>query len=353
MLARKHQLLLLLFSLFTINFANAQLGGSYSYAFLNLTNSARVAALGGEMISVYDNDLNLAFHNPALLNDSMDNHLVFNYVGYFADIKYGYASYARNLPKIGNVALGIHHINYGEFIEADATSQKLGTFSAAEYAVNIMWSKYLDSLFYVGGTIKPIYNSLEQYNSFALAIDLGISYFSEDKLFSASLAIQNAGIQLKKYYAGAENEPLPFKIQVGISQKLQYAPFRIYATISNLQKFNLSYESDEDESTSSIYDDSSSKKSKLETVADNTMRHVNLGVEFTPLDNFYLRMGYNYRRRQELKIDDRVAMVGFSWGFGIKIKRFHLSYGRAMYHLSGASNHFSISTNLHEFYRRN
>lgn len=353
MRALKHQTLLFLLFLCLTKPSYSQLGGTYSYAFLNLTNSARVAALGGEMVSIYDNDLNLAFHNPALLNDSMDNHLVFNYVGYFADIKYGYASYARTIPKIGNIALGIHHINYGEFIEADANSQKLGTFYAAEYAVNIMWSKYLDSLFYIGGTLKPIYNSLEQYNSFALAIDLGIHYYSEDRLFSASLAIQNAGIQLKKYYEGAENEPLPFKIQVGISQKLQYAPFRLFLTAHNLHKFDLSYEIDDEETTTSIFNDSSNEKSKLEKVADNVMRHVNMGVEFTPLDNFYLRLGYNYRRRQEMKINDRVAMVGFSWGFGVKIKRFHLSYGRATYHLSGASNHFSLSTNLYEFYRRN
>ena len=146
---------------------------------------------------------------------------------------------------------------------------------------------------------------------------------------------------------------MPFKIQAGISQKLQYAPFRLFVTVHNLHKFDLSYEKEEDGTTSSVFDDSSNEKSKLEKTADNVMRHVNLGVEFIPLDNFYLRLGYNYRRRQEMKIDDRVAMVGFSWGFGIKIKRFQLSYGRATYHLSGASNHFSISTNLHEFYHRN
>ncbi len=81
------------------------------------------------------------------------------------------------------------------------------------------------------------------------------------------------------------------------------------------------------------------------------MRHLIFGVEFIPFENFYLRAGYNYQRRQELKISSRVAMVGFSYGFGIKISKFHLSYGRATYHLAGASNHFSISTNFSSFYK--
>ena len=45
-------------------------------------------------------------------------------------------------------------------------------------------------------------------------------------------------------------------------------------------------------------------------------------------------------------------MVGFSWGFGIKISKFHFSYGRATYHLAGGSNHFSLSTNLSDFYHK-
>ena len=63
-----------------------QVGGTRTYAFLDLTNSARIASLGGKMVPIYDDDLNLPFFNPALLNSQMDNHLVLNYVNYFSDI---------------------------------------------------------------------------------------------------------------------------------------------------------------------------------------------------------------------------------------------------------------------------
>lgn len=77
-----------------------------------------------------------------------------------------------------------------------------------------------------------------------------------------------------------------------------------------------------------------------------------LGVEFVPVRNFYLRGGYNYQRRNELKIEERTSMVGFSWGIGVKINKYHISYGRATYHLAGASNHFSVSTNLDDFFHK-
>ena len=47
----------------------AQIGGQSTYEFLNLTNSARLAALGGEFVSVTDNDISLMMCNPSLIND--------------------------------------------------------------------------------------------------------------------------------------------------------------------------------------------------------------------------------------------------------------------------------------------
>ena len=82
------------------------------------------------------------------------------------------------------------------------------------------------------------------------------------------------------------------------------------------------------------------------------MRHVIFGVEFIPVKNLYVRVGYNYRRRKEMLIESKTSTVGISWGFGIKISKFYLSYGRATYHLAGASDHFSISTDLDSFKKK-
>ena len=44
-----------------------QTGGRTTYKFLNLTQSARVAALGSNFLAIHDNDLSLALANPSLI----------------------------------------------------------------------------------------------------------------------------------------------------------------------------------------------------------------------------------------------------------------------------------------------
>ena len=331
---------------------SGQLGGNSTYAFLNLTHSARVASLGGKVVSIPDDDLNLTFHNPSALNEGMSNHLVLNYVNYFSDINFGYVSYARHFGKAGDFALGLNYINYGKFVAADRVGNITGEFRAAEYSFNMIYSRALDSLFRIGVNVKPVYSMLESYHSFGLLTDIGLTFTNREKLFSAGLVFRNAGFQVKPYHDG-HREPVPFEILLGFSQKLKHAPFRFSIVAHNLQKPDLSY-TDPAKSTND-FDPITGEplpENKWEKFGDNLMRHLIFGLEFTPLENFYLRFGYNYQRRQELKISTKTAMVGFSWGFGIRISKIHLSYGRASYHLAGASNHFSISTDISSFYRK-
>jgi hypothetical protein len=268
------------------------------------------------------------------------------------DVNYGYVSYASQLKRIGNVAGGIHYINYGDFIAADQYGIRSGTFTASELALNLMWSRTIDSIVHVGINVKPVYSSLEKYHSYGILADIGITYTSRDKLFAAALVVRNMGVQIKPYYE-QHRESLPFEIQVGVSQKLRHAPFRFSVVAHNLQKPVMSYDKPDDDSQTDITTGQSSSDSKIVNFADEFMRHMIFGIEFTPFKSFYISGGYNYQRRSEMKIESRLAMVGFTWGFGIKISKFHLSYGRASYHLAGASNHFSLSTDLSSFYRKN
>jgi len=333
----KKSLSIIIISLTSWISLNAQIGGTHSYQFLTLTNSARVAALGGHNVSIPDNDLNFVFHNPSLLNQEMHNQLVMNYINYFSDINYGYISYANKLKSIGNFSAGVHYIHYGEFTETDNTGKTLGNFNASEYCFHFTYSRNIDSLINVGATFKPIYSSLESYNSFGLALDGGISYLSKDKLFSAGIAFRNAGLMLKPYYSG-NKEPLPFEATIGLSKKLKHAPFRFSLSWTHLENYNLFFENSNNPTynVDPVSGDTLFIKPYQEFL-ENSMRHVLLGVELLLTENFHIRTGYNYQRRRELLVTSRPALSGFSLGVGFKIKKFHFSYGRATYHLAGAS----------------
>jgi len=330
--------------------AVSQLGGSGTYEFMNMANSARVASLGGTTLSIWDDDLNLPFHNPSLLNAGMARHLVISYVNYFTDINYGYFSYAENFKKLGTFAAGIHYVNYGDFIAADRYGTITGKFTASEYTFNLIWSRSIDSLFQVGIDLKPVISALERYRSFGLAADIGLSYHSRDGLFCMGLSMRNLGVQLQAYH-GKNREALPFRMEIGVSQKLRHAPFRFIATAHNLQKFDLTY-INYNKAVSGLSNTEEANQAWVEDFADKLMRHMVFGVEFIPLEGFQVRAGYNYMRRQDLKLDTRVAMVGFSWGFGLKVSGIRINYGRASYHLAGATNHFTISTDFSAFSRK-
>jgi hypothetical protein len=336
----------LIFCTFSIQLFS-QIGGTHTYDFLNLVNSARVASFGGDVIAINDNDFNLTYHNPALLNPEMNRDLLVNYVNYFTDINYGYAAYATNLKNKGTFSGGIQYINYGKFIAADEKGIVTGEFKAAEYAVNLIYSQAIDSNFRVGINVKPIISTLEKYTSLGLVADFGVVYNKPRSLFTAALVIKNLGTQLKTY--ANQKESMPFNIQLGISQKLKHAPFLFSVTFDHLEKWDLTYEVPKDESILDPFPTEENSESSIDKIADQFMRHVLIGVEFNPVNNFYVRAGYNYRRRQEMLIESRTSTIGFSWGFGVKISKFHISYGRATYHLAGASDHFSISTNLDSF----
>lgn len=329
----------------------AQIGGTSVYRFLDLTSSAKVGSLGGNNISLTTNDLNLPHYNPALLKKDMNNNLALNYVSYFADIKWGYAAYSKYFENLGTFAAGIKYINYGDFIEADQNGNKLGEFTASEYAFDIIWSKPIDSLWTFGVNMKPIYSVLERYTSFGLAFDFGVNYFKQSKLFSFSIVAKNIGTQIKPYYK-EHYEKIPFDIQMGITKKLEHAPFRISITAQHLQKPNLNYEvSEEDEL---VLDEFSSPKTESWYVKypDMALRHVVFGIEFIPMKSFNVNIGYNHQRKQEMKLDTKSGFAGISWGISIYLKQFQFEYGRATYHLAGASNLISIKVNFDKLLKK-
>ncbi len=321
--------------------AKAQIGGEFTYQFLELTNSARIAALGGSQSALSDStDLNLPYHNPASLHQSMEKRVLVNYVNYLSDINYGYASYAKSFDNIGNFALGMHYINYGEFKEATEEGNLTGNnFKAAEYSFHIIYSNSYKRLKY-GATLKPILSSFESYQSFGIAADLGVSFASKDKYTNVSLVGRNIGSQITTYYNSGEYEQIPFNLQAGITRRLKHAPINLALNMQYLNRWDLGNpEPGENDDENEFYP-------KEESFGKQIMRHMVLGVEILPSENFILRVGYNYQRRQELKFNDRAGLVGISGGFGVKIKRFHLDYAISQYHLAGTSNLFSLTINL-------
>lgn len=321
----------------------AQIGGSHIYDFLNLPCNARIAALGGTMITVKDRDINMAFQNPAVLNPEMNNNITLNYIPYFADIKYGYVAYAHTYDSIGTFSLGMQFVNYGKFDAADETGAITGSFNAADYSFNIGYGRQLDSMYSIGATLKTIYSHYEDYTSVGMAADLAANYFNPQKQVCMTFLIRNLGYQFKTYTTD-NHEPLPFEIQFGISKKLGKAPFRFAMQVTHLEKFNIAFTNPNDLSQTDPLTGEPVQKDI--TTANKVMRHLIPSLEVIISKNFMLRAGYNLQRRYELAYTTRKATSGVCFGFGFGIKRFTFNYGREVYNLAGGANHFSVNVDL-------
>jgi len=311
---------------------SSQTGGDNVYEFLNLTYSSLVASLGGANVSLMNGDINMSASNPALLSPGMDRNLALNYVNYFAGINYGTALYSMSFQKAGSFSAGLIYLNYGSFKEADESGNITGSFSAAEYAFPFTYAETIDSSFSAGVCFKPVLSHLEKYTSFGIALDLGVAWHSRDNMTSVGVVMKNAGLQLTTY-TSEKREKLPFEIQAGISHRLAHAPLRFSFTLRHLEKFDLTYEYNSSNTSST------SEKSEF---GENILRHIIAGAEIIPHKNFYFAAGYNYQRSRELHVESDLSTVGFSWGFGINTSFLSIGFGRATFHLAGASNHFTI-----------
>ncbi|HOY31633.1 MAG TPA: type IX secretion system protein PorQ [Bacteroidales bacterium] len=339
-----------LFSVFITTGAIGQTGGNNTYEFLNLPVSARVAALGSNFLAAGDNDLSLAVVNPSLIGDNLHHMISLSFAEYISDVNYGTVAYSHTFKKAGSFAAALQFINYGRFLEADEAGITYGNFSGGEYALTAGWGRKLHKNFLLGANLKLIYSQLEKYNSFGIAVDVAGTYYNEKNGFMASALFKNIGRQLDAYIPG-NIEPLPFEIQLGISQKFNKLPLRYSIVYNHLEKWDLTYSDPSVSSVDPITGDTISK-GKVEAFADKLMRHFVLGVEFYIAKRFNLSLGYNYQRRHELRTEVKKGIVGFSFGCGINVYRFRINYAWAKYHLKGSPNTITIATNISDWFSK-
>ena len=336
----KKQILFLFVFTSTITFA--QVGGKSVYQFLDLITSPRQAALGGKLITIYDEDVNQALFNPATINDKMHNHLSLNYGSLFGEVTYGTAAYAFTYDRhIQTFHAGVNYVNYGTFDGYDENGLETSSFTGSEVALSFGYAyniPYTDV--YLGANAKLISSTLESYNSFGGAIDLGALYVDEYNEINIALAVRNIGTQFTTY--AGEREPLPFEIIAGISQKLEHVPLRWHVTLENLQQWDVAF------SNPARAEGNIDGGSTPEEVGffNNALRHLIVGAELFPEKAFNIRMGYNFRRGEELSIEEQRNFSGISLGFGLRFNKIKFDYSYSRYTLAANTSLFGLTINF-------
>ena len=315
----------------------AQIKGSGSsvFHFLSLPASSRLNALGGENVAIADDDISMAFINPALLTANTDKVLQLNYAYYLAGTMFGSAMYGHNYQD-NYFGAAIHYLDYGQMQYADEFGNLLGTtFTAKDICLNLMYARQLGPMFRVGATIKPIFSVYEAYTSFALGADVGGHFQTADSTFQMGLALRNIGWQLKSFYEddfGQHTEMLPLNLELGLAYRLAHAPLRFSLTIHNLQRWNIAPASEDIK------------------WYDMMFRHTIWAVDILPKsEKFYLTLSYNHRRQAEMNITDIKSLAGFALGAGVRIHKFRIGFALSQYTKSNFTYQVSLSTDINSF----
>ena len=326
----------------------AQIGGSNVYNFLDFSYSSRIAALGGSLISVHDDDPTLINYNPSYISKRHNNSLSLNFTDYFSDVNYGSALYSRSFKKAGSFALEMRYVGYGRFIETDEIENQLGYFSANDLAMTVGWGRQLDSNFSIGANLKMIYCTYESYTSFGLAADVAGSYYNSKKNISLTLLFKNIGSELKTFTPG-NYEKTPFDIQFAFSQRFQHLPVRYHISLHSLYKWDMAYVGEDDPflETDALTGDVQ-YPSNVSRFFDNFFRHFIFGIEIIPSKYLSIQLAYNHNQHQEMKIPQKNSFAGFSYGFMLNIKSIRVGFSRSHYAVGAVPNYFTFAANIDE-----
>ena len=281
------------------------------YSFLRLPVSAHVAALGGDNVSLTNDDATVIFHNPALMIGVTDKTLNVNYMTYMEGSTTASASFVRAYKERGSWGLSAQYMSYGEIKETTAANQQTGTFSPKDIALAGSFAYMLSNRISGGITARFISSTIGSYSSSAVAVDLGLNYQDLERGWSVSAVARNLGGQIKAY--DEEFERIPLDLLVGVSRQLPNSPLTLHATLARLNNWDQAF-----------------------------IKHLAVGADIRLSPSFFVSAGYNFRRSSEMKIyeDEETSAnhgAGLSLGGGIELERFKLSVGYAKYHVSASS----------------
>ncbi|MBO6188837.1 MAG: type IX secretion system protein PorQ [Prevotella sp.] len=286
------------------------------YSFLRLPVSAHVAALGGENITLTDDDPTVIFHNPSLISNVSDKSINLNFMTYMEGAKTASASFVKGYKERATWGVAAQYMDYGSVKETTVENIQTGSFSVKDIAVAGSFAYLLSNRFSGGITARFVSSHIASYSSAAVAVDLGINYYDEEHQWSLSAVAKNLGGQISAY--DDDFERIPLDLQLGVSKRLIGSPLRLTATLSRLNNWDQGF-----------------------------IKHVAIGADLLLGEKIYVAAGYNFRRSSEMKVSDGDGDsnhgAGFSIGAGLQLERFKLQAAYAKYHVSASSVLINVS----------
>ena len=303
-----------------------------SYQVLQLPTSAHVAALGGDNITITEDNPANVWSNPALLSDVSDNSFSLNFMTYNSGSMLFGAQYAKQFGERHAATVMAEYLGYGSMDETDENGTVIGSFKPKDIVIGFGYSYLLSDRWTGGASLKMTSQSYGNYSSFGLSVDLGLNYYDEDKDMCVSVAMKNIGAQVKSFYEGQRTK-MPFTLQAGFSKGMEHLPVRFHVLLTDLARW----------SDSQYYHPSDKEKAGFGNILLN---HFIIGLDILPTDYLYISAGYNFRRAYELKSAGSSKLAGLTFGAGLRLKKIKFGASYSKYHVGNGGIQFDIAYSL-------
>ena len=293
-----------------ILFSSKLYSQSETLDFIEISENAKISALGGNNISLYENQ-NYFLTNPALISFNQDK-ISINYLNYILDINSSSILYSDSIKYIGNYGFGIKYFSHGKFIGYDMFGNSLGNFYPKEIMITFGKSINLSNLF-IGTNIKYFKSRIYNNSNSGILSDIGMIYFPyKEKKLSIGLVIANFGILFNK-----NNIELPITLKIGTTFKPKYMPLRF--SVTYVKPYNYLY---------------------------NNLHNISFGVEALMSKFINLQIGYNRNMDKGFVLPNSEKIRGFSYGIELILKRFNFNYSKVIVNSISSSNSISIHFNI-------
>ena len=319
-----------IFSLLLAVLPATALAQEYASAFntLRLPASSHAAALGGQNVTLIEDEPTAGWYNPALYANVSDLSAGLDFMTYAAGSTWMGVHFVKAFGERHTMAVGAQYMNYGKMDETDEAGNTLGKFSAKDIVIGAGYSYLLSDRWTGGANLKMMVSNLADYTALAAAIDVGVNYYDDENDLSVSASLQNIGTQLKAYHDGQRTH-LPFTLALGFSKGMAHLPVRFHVTMTDVTRWKSSYYV--------LPENKDKDKSDKVEFGKKALNHFVLGLDILPTDYLYLSVGYNFRRAYELKASGSSHLAGLSAGAGVNVKHFKFGVSYAKYHQASNS----------------
>ncbi len=265
---------------------------------------ARGIATGGAFhASLYG--LESIYYNPAGLDLAQSTEAVFSYMTYIADINVSYFAVSSILGDLGSLAFSLKTFDFGD-IPVTTTDYPDGTgktYSPSFLTIGLTYSKVITDRISVGTNFKLISESIENTSATGLAVDVGVQYRFNPQL-SLAAVIKNIGSNM--VYSGSD-----LQARTSVPNSNIGAPNGTYEIVA--EPFQIPSYFELGLSYKYMLDEQNNLQLGSAFTANNALEdRLNLGLEYSYLNTFFVRGGYNF----QMENNDQ-SIYGFTAGAGV------------------------------------